>query len=72
MKMNERGFFTIAALGLLLIVALSIKIIQSSEMNNAVIATNFVIEAELQNAADSALNVAIEKISFDKIIRVQL
>ena len=64
--MNERGFFTIAALGLLLIVALSIKIIQSSEMNNAVIATNFVIEAELQNAADSALNVAIEKISFDK------
>ena len=64
--MNERGFFTIIALGLLLTVALSIKIIQSSEMNNSIVATNFVIETELQNAADSALAEAIEKISADK------
>lgn len=64
--MNEKGFFTIIALGFLLICALSIKIIQSSEMNNAITTTNFVIEAELQNAADSALNEAVEKISVDK------
>ena len=61
--MNEKGFFTITAICFLLIVSFSIKIIQESVMNDVETATNFVIENELQNAADSALIEATEKIT---------
>lgn len=64
--MNEKGFFTLIALGLFLVAALMIKLIQTAETDNANISANFMIEAELQNAADSALNEAVEKISADK------
>lgn len=58
---NERGFFTIAGLCLLLAVALCIQGVQEFEENYSVGATSFQIEHELQNAAESALVEAAEK-----------
>lgn len=60
---NERGFFTIVGLCLLLTVALCIQGIQEFEENYSIGISNSQIEHELQNAADSALIEAAEKVS---------
>ena len=57
---NERGFFTIAGLCLLLAVALCIQGVQEFEGNYSTDAAEFRAEYELQNAADSALIEAFE------------
>ena len=59
--MNERGFFTIVGLCLLLVSAIFIKGVNEFEANYSRGVTNYQIEHELQNAADSALIVALKK-----------
>ena len=66
--MNEKGFFTVAALGLLLMITLAIKTVQESETNYSYGAINFQTESELQNAADSGIFEAVEKIQSGSII----
>lgn len=58
---NERGFFTIVGLCLLLALAVCIRGVQEFEGNYSVGATSFQVEHELQNAAESALVEAAEK-----------
>ena len=53
--MNERGFFTIVGLCLLLVATIFIKGIHEFEANYARGITNFQAEHELQNLADSYL-----------------
>lgn len=53
--MNERGFFTIVGLCLLLVAAIFIKGIHEFEANYSRGITNFQAEHELQNLADSYL-----------------
>ena len=53
--MNERGFFTIIGLCLLLIAAISIKGVNEFETNYSRGVTNFQIEHHLQNLAESYL-----------------
>lgn len=53
--MNERGFFTIVGLCLLLVAAIFIKGVHEFEANYARGITNFQAEHELQNFADSYL-----------------
>lgn len=61
--MNRKGFATILSLCLLLAMALVVRGIQISERNHVYeSATDFTAEFELQNAADSALITAVEKI----------
>ena len=60
--MNERGFFTATALCLLLVVAIIFKGAQELEMNHAYEVADYQTGYELQNAAESALNEAAEKI----------
>ena len=67
--MNEKGFFTVVALGLLLVIVLLIKSVQETEKNYANGATDFEIESELQNIADGGIYEAAEKIQ-SKIITV--
>lgn len=57
---NERGFFTIVGLCLLLTVAISIMGVQEFETNYSHGAENALLEAELKNAAESALIEAIK------------
>ena len=59
---NQRGFFTIIGLCFLLAAAICIVTIQKTEKNFTAGTTDFEIEQELQNAADSALIEAAEKI----------
>ena len=58
--MNERGFFTIVGLCLLLVAAISIKGVHEFEANYSSGITIFQAEHELQNAADSYLINAIK------------
>ena len=60
--MNERGFFTVAALVMLLIIAIIFRGAQELEMNHAYETADYQAGYELQNAADSALNEAAEKV----------
>ena len=53
--MNERGFFTIIGLCLLLVAAIFIKGILEFEANYSIGITNFQAEHELQNFAESYL-----------------
>ena len=62
--MNERGFFTIIGLCLLLIAAISIKGIHEFEANYLSSVYIFRLENELQNIADSALTEVLEKENF--------
>ena len=57
---SEKGFATVLALCLILVIALVVKGIQESEMNHAREATDFQIEFELQNAADGGIYEAAE------------
>ena len=61
--MNERGFFTIVGLCLLLVAAIFIKGVNEFEANYARGITNFQLEHELQNAADSFLIESLDKIN---------
>lgn len=63
---NERGFFTIVGLCLLMAVAISIRGVQEFEGNYSIGASNAQAEHELQNAADSALVEMIETGSYTK------
>lgn len=58
--MNERGFFTIVGLCLLLVASIMIRGVQEVDANYFYEESNFSAEQELQNAADSALAEAIE------------
>ncbi len=60
--MNQRGFATIFGLCLVLIVALVANGIQSSQDNYAYETANFGAEFDLQNAADSAIVEAADKV----------
>ena len=60
--MNQKGFATIFGLCLILVIALMVKGIQESEMNHSYETTDFQIEFDLQNAADSGIYAAAEKI----------
>ena len=59
---DQRGFFTVIGLCFLLAVSVCIKNIQESETIFTFGASDFKDEQELQNAADSALLEAVEKI----------
>ena len=60
--MNEKGFATILGLCLILIIALVVKGIQAAETNHAYETSDFQAEFELQNAADSAIYAAVDKV----------
>ncbi len=63
MNMNERGFFTIVGLCLLVIAAISIKGVHEFETNYSNGIKNFKIEHKLQNLAESCLTEEIENVS---------
>ncbi|MBQ7476759.1 MAG: hypothetical protein IJT06_05125 [Selenomonadaceae bacterium] len=60
MKMNERGFFSLVGICFLLVAAILVTGLQEYELNYYGIAQNFAEETDLQNAADSALVMAME------------
>ena len=60
--MNERGFVTIFALCLILIIALFVKGIQESDMNHNYEAADLQTEFDLQNEADGGIYEAAEKV----------
>ena len=64
--MNERGFFTIIGLCLLIIVAISIKGVHEFEANYSRGVKNFQIEHQLQNLAESFLADEFENILADE------
>ena len=66
--MNQKGFATIFGLCLILIIALMVKGIQESEMNHSYETTDFQIEMDLQNAADSGIYAAAEKVHQELIL----
>ena len=66
--MNERGFFSVVGLCLLLVITLSIMAIQETEKNYSYLASDFQEEFELQSAAESGLIEAAEKIIQEEII----
>ncbi len=59
---NERGFVTIFALCLILVIALLVKGIQESDMNHNYEAADLQTEFDLQNAADGGIYEAAEKV----------
>lgn len=63
--MNERGFFTIIGLVMLIISAIFIKGINEFETNYSNGAAVFQLESELQNIADSALIKAMDNLPED-------
>lgn len=60
--MNERGFFSVVGLCLLLVITLSIMAIQDTEKNYSYLASDFQEEFELKSAAESGLFEAAKKI----------
>lgn len=60
--MNQKGFATIFGLCLILVIALCVKGIEEAEMNHAYETADFQTEADLQNAADSGIYMAVAKI----------
>ncbi len=69
--MNERGFFTIIGLCLLLAVAISIQGVEEFEGNYSIGTANSRTEQELQNLAESALFLAKEKINGNELENTQ-
>lgn len=59
---NERGFVTVFALCLILVVALVVKGIQESDTNHNLSAADLQTEFDLQNAADGGIYEAAEKV----------
>lgn len=66
--MNEKGFATIFGLCLILVIALIVKGIQESEMNHSYETNDFQVEMDLQNAADSGIYAAVEKVYQELIL----
>lgn len=66
--MNQKGFTTIFALCMILVIALVVKGIQESEMNHAYETMDFQDEFELQNAADSGIYEAAEAVRLNEDI----
>lgn len=66
--MNERGFFSIVGMCLLLVITLSIMAIQGTEKNYSYLASDFQEEFELQSVAERGLIEAAEKIRSGEII----
>ena len=62
---DQRGFFTVAGLCLLLVISICVKNIQESGKIFSVDAANFQAETELQNFVDGALIEAAEKINLN-------
>ena len=60
--MRQKGFATIFALCLVLVIALIVKGIQESEANHAREVLNFELEQALQHAAESGIVEAAEKV----------
>ncbi len=60
--MNERGFVTVFALCLILVIALFVKGIQESDTNYNYEAADLQTEFDLQNAADGGIYEAAEKV----------
>lgn len=60
--MNERGFVTVFALCLILVIALLVKGIQESDTNHNYEAADLQTEFDLQNAADGGIYEAAEKV----------
>ena len=60
--MNERGFFSIVGLCLLLVITLSIMAIQETEKNYSYLASDFQEEFELKSMAERGLFEAAKKI----------
>ena len=59
---NERGFVTVFALCLILVIALLVKGIQESDTNHNYEAADLQTEFDLQNAADGGIYEAAEKV----------
>lgn len=66
--MNQKGFATILSLCLILAIALVVKGIQESETNHAYESANFQAEFDLQNAAESVVVEAADKVLSGEII----
>ena len=66
--MNERGFFTLTGLCILLVVVLFVRSAAESETNYSYEVADFQTEYELQNIADGALVEAIEKVRAGDVI----
>lgn len=60
--MNQKGFATVLGLCLIMALALCVKGIQESEMNQSYATTDFQTEIALQNAAESGIYAAADKI----------
>ena len=65
--MNERGFFTLTGICLLIVASILVIGLQETSRNYINVSDSFKTETELQNIADSALIVAIEKIDNKEI-----
>lgn len=71
--MNQRGFFTIMGLCLLMVAAISIKGVHEFETNYSRGIENYQAEHKLQNLADSALIEAAENFnSTEKNIKIKI
>ena len=66
--MTERGFVTVFALSLILVVALVVKGIQESDTNHNYAATDLQAQFDLQNAADGGIYDAAEIVRNNKEI----
>ena len=69
---DAKGFATIFGLCLILVVALVVKGIQAAETNHGYETADFQAEFELQNAADSAIVAALDKVLLAKENGVEL
>ena len=69
---NERGFVTIFALCLIIVVALVVRGIQESDANRNKEADILLAEFDLQNAADGGIYEAAEKVRVGKVRRSKL
>ena len=65
--MNERGFFTLTGICFLIVASILVIGLQETSRNYINVSDSFKTETELQNIADSALIVAIEKIDNKEI-----
>jgi len=60
--MNQKGFATVLGLCLIMAIALCVKGIQEAQMNQSYVTTDFQAEIALQNAAESGIYLAVDKI----------
>ncbi len=60
--MNQKGFATVLGLCLIMAIALCVKGIQEAQMNQSYVTTDFQAEIDLQNAAESGIYAAADKV----------